>query len=199
MTQICLFCCAIMQAWTATTYISGQNQRRGPRTPWVWDITVVKKQLGSEICMHILFLHALLGCDNISPPWHRERKVTQDVSVKPTLSWASSGVVSFRWRCYCCGGESIGQCIQRETWKSTWFSALQAILRESGYKHFPRQSTLFATHFGCSTVSVFTYRYSSGKDLGVNSFQWNGGGKRVTEDLCQCTQTCLLLLMSYYG
>lgn len=55
-----------MQAWTATTYISGQNQRRGPRTPWVWDITVVKKQLGSEICTHILFLHALLGCDTTS-------------------------------------------------------------------------------------------------------------------------------------
>ena len=29
----------------------------------VWDIQAVKRQLGAEVCNHILFLHSILGCD----------------------------------------------------------------------------------------------------------------------------------------
>lgn len=40
--------------------------KKGTKNPRVWDITAVKKQLGPEICTHILFLHAVLGCDTTS-------------------------------------------------------------------------------------------------------------------------------------
>ena len=32
----------------------------------VWDIQAVKRQLGAEVCNHILFLHSILGCDTTS-------------------------------------------------------------------------------------------------------------------------------------
>ena len=41
--------------------------KKGTKKPRVWDITFVKKQLGPELCTHILFLHAVLGCDTTSP------------------------------------------------------------------------------------------------------------------------------------
>jgi len=48
--------------------------------------------------------------------------------------------------------------------------------------------------------AAFEYicRCRSGKPLEMNSFQLNGGGKKVMEDLHQCTQTYLWLLMSSY-
>ena len=32
----------------------------------VWDIQAVKRQLGVEVCNHILFLHSILGYDTTS-------------------------------------------------------------------------------------------------------------------------------------
>ena len=32
----------------------------------MWNIQAVKEQLGPEVCTHILFLHAVLGCDTTS-------------------------------------------------------------------------------------------------------------------------------------
>ena len=32
----------------------------------VWNIIQVKRQLGGEVCRHVLFIHALLGCDTTS-------------------------------------------------------------------------------------------------------------------------------------
>ena len=40
--------------------------KKGTKNPRVWDIKAVKKQLGHEICTHILFLHAVLGSDTTS-------------------------------------------------------------------------------------------------------------------------------------
>ena len=40
--------------------------KKGTKNPRVWDIKAVKKQLGHEISTHILFLHAVLGCDTTS-------------------------------------------------------------------------------------------------------------------------------------
>jgi len=42
------------------------ESKKGTKNPRVWDITATKKQLGPEICTHILFLHAILGCDTTS-------------------------------------------------------------------------------------------------------------------------------------
>lgn len=36
------------------------------KKPRVWDIKDVQKKLGSEVCTHILFLHAIAGCDKTS-------------------------------------------------------------------------------------------------------------------------------------
>ena len=36
------------------------------KAPKVWDIKETKQSLGLDICNHILFIHALLGCDSVS-------------------------------------------------------------------------------------------------------------------------------------
>ena len=40
--------------------------KESTKKPRVWNIQVVKEQLGPEICTHMLFLHAILGCDTTS-------------------------------------------------------------------------------------------------------------------------------------
>ncbi len=42
--------------------------KKSAKNSRVWNILDVKRQLGPEICKHILFLHALLGCDTTSQP-----------------------------------------------------------------------------------------------------------------------------------
>ena len=43
--------------------------KKSVKTSRVWNIHAVKKQLGPDICSHILFLHAILGCDTTSQPY----------------------------------------------------------------------------------------------------------------------------------
>ena len=40
--------------------------KKSTKNPRVWNIKSVKEHLGPDICTHILFLHALLGCDTTS-------------------------------------------------------------------------------------------------------------------------------------
>ena len=40
--------------------------KKSTKKPHVWNIQIVKEQLGPEICTHMLFLHAILGCDTTS-------------------------------------------------------------------------------------------------------------------------------------
>ena len=40
--------------------------KKSTKKPCVWNIQVVKEQLGPEICTHMLFLHVILGCDTTS-------------------------------------------------------------------------------------------------------------------------------------
>ena len=42
--------------------------KKSTKNPRVWNIHAVKKHLGPGICSHILFLHAILGCDTTSQP-----------------------------------------------------------------------------------------------------------------------------------
>ena len=47
--------------------------KKSVKTSQVWNIHAVKKQLGPNICSHILFLHAILGCDTTSQPYGIEK------------------------------------------------------------------------------------------------------------------------------
>ena len=40
--------------------------KKTTKNPRICDIKAVKEQLGPEVCSHILFLHAVLGCDTTS-------------------------------------------------------------------------------------------------------------------------------------
>ena len=37
--------------------------KKNTKQPRIWNIKAVKQRLGPDICQHILFLHAVLGCD----------------------------------------------------------------------------------------------------------------------------------------
>ena len=43
-----------------------QEPKKNAKNPVMWDIKVVKKQLGPEICACILFLYAIIECDTAS-------------------------------------------------------------------------------------------------------------------------------------
>lgn len=40
--------------------------KRNTKNPRIWNIKATKQMLGPDICNHILFIHALLGCDTTS-------------------------------------------------------------------------------------------------------------------------------------
>ena len=40
--------------------------KKSTKNPRVWNINVLKQQLGPRVCTHILFMHAILGCDTTS-------------------------------------------------------------------------------------------------------------------------------------
>ena len=40
--------------------------KKNTKQPRIWNIKVIKQRLGPDICQHILFLHAVLGCDTTS-------------------------------------------------------------------------------------------------------------------------------------
>ena len=42
------------------------EQRKNMKKPHIWNIKATKQMLGPDICNHILFIHALLGCDTTS-------------------------------------------------------------------------------------------------------------------------------------
>ena len=49
----------------------------------MWNIKAVTEQLGPEICSHIIFLHAVLGCDTIPHTcWHWKGHFSQILQIK---------------------------------------------------------------------------------------------------------------------
>ena len=65
MILIYLACYAIMQAWTPTTYFSGQSQKKNTKTPRVWNMhqgcqgaTII---IGPEVCTHA---HSISACSS---------------------------------------------------------------------------------------------------------------------------------------
>ena len=62
MIQICLSYCVIMHTWIHVAYISTRS-KRNTKCCRIWHVQSVKKQLEPQVCDHILFLHAILGCD----------------------------------------------------------------------------------------------------------------------------------------
>ena len=40
--------------------------KKNAKKPRIWNIKATNRQLGEEMCKHILFLHAILGCDTTS-------------------------------------------------------------------------------------------------------------------------------------
>ena len=40
--------------------------KKNTKQPRIWNIKAVKQRLGPDVCQHILFLHAVLGCDTTS-------------------------------------------------------------------------------------------------------------------------------------
>lgn len=44
------------------------ESRKNTKKPCTWNIKATKQLLGPDICKHILFLHAVLGCDTTSRP-----------------------------------------------------------------------------------------------------------------------------------
>ena len=43
--------------------------KKNTKQPCTWNIMAVKQRLGPDMCQHILFLHAVLGCDTTSRPF----------------------------------------------------------------------------------------------------------------------------------
>ena len=40
--------------------------KKNTKQPGIWNIKTVKQRLGPDICQHILFMYAVLGCDTTS-------------------------------------------------------------------------------------------------------------------------------------
>ena len=67
--------------------------KKTTKNPRIWDIKAVKEQLGPEVCSHILFLHAVLGCDTTSCLYGIGKGASlKKFQVKQTLSRTSQSI-----------------------------------------------------------------------------------------------------------
>ena len=102
-----------------------EPKKTNTKTPRVWNMhqgcqgaTII---IGPEVCTHILFLHAVLGCDTTS----RLYGIGKEISLKKFKSSEhfreqakvfSAQSASSQELGYCCRGTSISQYVQWETW-----------------------------------------------------------------------------------
>ena len=158
--------------------------KKGTKNPRVWDIKAVKKQLGHEICTHILFLHAVLECD------------ASIASGRETRSRNSSQANTFVSKLRCLMHSQLPLKMLLLQGSKHWSVCIMGNLGESllpcAISDFARRWLLtlpMLNHKLChplqlqQSITAFAYssRYSSGRVLGMNSFQRNGGGGKVME------------------
>jgi hypothetical protein len=140
----------------------------------VWDIKAVKKQLGHEICTHILFLHAPpgIGKGNSLNKFRSSKDFREQAKVSDVQSSST-----------CSRGTSIGQ--------------YGGKLDTSRYKRSCGKVVTNTSHVEAQTllqqnITAFAYssRYSSGgEELFPEEWGW-----RESDG-----ETCRRLLMIYYG
>ena len=173
--------------------------KKGTKNSRVWDIMAVKKQLGPDICLTSSFymqsttsrrLHGIGKGNSLkkfrsSQHFHRQAKVfdVQSASLEGVTAAGEQALVSIyngkpgeildtlRYKCFCEKVATNTSHVKPQTLPPTSAAAKYHSLRV----------------------------YFQVQQWKMSSFQWNGGGEKVTEDLCQCTRTFLQLLMSYYG
>ena len=143
--------------------------------PRIWNIKETKQRLGPDICQHILFLHAVLGCDTTS----RLHGIGRELPSRNS-KLATNFVNRLK---YCiriqlpCRRESIGGTIQ---WKLDWQPGLpsaSAVLWEGRIEHVSCSSTSTTLQ---PTSGAAMYR-SLSVYLQVQEWKGSAGGLRPTE------------------
>lgn len=67
MIQIFSYCFAIIHHQLCqNTYLRGKPRHSMKKTEKCWDISVLMKIIGSQVCRNMLFVHAVLGCEATS-------------------------------------------------------------------------------------------------------------------------------------
>lgn len=65
-TDILILLCYHTPSTLSNIYLRGEPRHGMKKTPKCWDISVLMKILGSQVCRDMLFVHAVLGCDTTS-------------------------------------------------------------------------------------------------------------------------------------
>ena len=163
----------------------------------VWNITAVKQQLSPEVCSNILFLQVILGCDTTSQLYgigkatslkkfkssrHFQEQAKCFATELATLEDISAAVEQVLINVY---NGTPGESLDLLRYKcKKWLQILCAFTLKLYNLLQLLQNTI---------VSVYTSKYRSGKLVVVNFSHLNGAGRRVKENLCQCSLTCHLL------
>ena len=175
--------------------------KKGTKNPRVWDITAVKKQLGPEICTHILFLHAVLGCDTTSR-LHGIGKGNSLKKFRSSQHFHEQAKVFDAQSASLEGVTAAGE----QALVSIYNGKPGEILDSLRYKRFCEKVATNTSHVKTQTLppTSAAVKYHSLR-VYLQVQQWKVSGDDLLpvewgwrEDLCQCTQTCLQLLMSYY-
>ena len=163
------------------------------------------KQLGPEVCSHILFLHAVLGCDTTS----RLYSIGKGNSLKSS-SQINTFVNKPEHLMYSQLPPKMSLLQGNECWSAFYNGKNGENLDSLRYKQFCQKIATNTIHVQLQTLPptsaaakyhslrVYTFRYSSGKGLGMIFLQENGGGKKVKKDLSQYSLTCLQHHKNYY-
>jgi len=137
--------------------------KKNTKKPRIWNIKATKKMIGTDICKHILFLHAVLGCDTTS----RLHGIGKGASLKKFKAnntfreqesqltpWTPSGISGTGTR---------------------WLGAPLTCNHRRYHQHQKQQSI---------TACACICKSKNGRDVQMNFFRQTGVGRSVTRVLC---------------
>ncbi|KAG7157176.1 hypothetical protein Hamer_G010018 [Homarus americanus] len=75
MTDILIVLWWHMTPGTPSIYFRPESRQGSKRASRCWNMEVMRTMLGSEVCVNILFVHAILGCDTTSSLYGVGKKI----------------------------------------------------------------------------------------------------------------------------
>ena len=176
--------------------------KQSTKNPRVWNIHAVKKQLGPDICSHIVFLHVILGCDTTSQPHGigkgNSLKKFRDCDHLRDLAVAFNSPSATAEENSTAGEQVLVTIYNGKPAETLDLYDTSVFVRKWSETHLTFNPRLYHQHQLQPSFTAFTYtsKYNSGKEQGMAFCQRNGGGERVKmKYLSQLLLICCLLQM----
>jgi hypothetical protein len=73
-TDLLVLLCYHTKDTTTNLYFRPEPKQVGKHLPQCWNIAILKRAMGPQVCKSILFTHAFHGCDGLCMAWEKDHQ-----------------------------------------------------------------------------------------------------------------------------